>query len=249
MVVLKPRGAVQFDSTILLLAIAAGGVDAVLIMGFNVLTGAQTGNTVLLGAALALGRLATAFGSLISVVAYVAGAVAAEFLIVKYRRSWPSAVGMALTAEVILLGCLLALWDLAGAQPGPAMTPVLIACAASAMGMQAAAMLRLGKVPTTTYITGTLTTFATSLVRWLDSAESAPHQTGKPRDLMTLDPRSAHHGLWLYGLTWFAYVTASVLAGLLFLRVRELALLLPIFSIILAFAANRNGLTPVKNPS
>jgi uncharacterized membrane protein YoaK (UPF0700 family) len=237
----EPRGTVRLDSTILLLAIAGGGVDAVLIMSFNVLTGAQTGNTVLLGAALALGRFAAAFGSLISVIAYVIGVIAGEFIIVKYRRARPSAVGMILIAEIILLSCLLALWHLAGAQPGPAMIPVLVACAASAMGMQAAAMLRLGKVPTTTYITGTLTTFATNLVRWLDSAESTPQQTGKPRGLTILDKLAARDGLWLYGLTWFAYVTATVLTGLLFLRVRELALMLPIFSIVLAFAASRHA--------
>jgi len=61
----------QWDFMILVLAVAGGSVDGVLIPAFNVLTGAQTGNTVLLGVALAQGRLATALGSMVSVVWYV----------------------------------------------------------------------------------------------------------------------------------------------------------------------------------
>ena len=59
---------VLWDLMILLLAVAGGSVDGVMILRFNILTGAQTGYTVLLGAAIAQHQLAAALGSTVSVV-------------------------------------------------------------------------------------------------------------------------------------------------------------------------------------
>jgi uncharacterized membrane protein YoaK (UPF0700 family) len=229
------------DLVILLLAGAGSGLDTVLILSFDVLTGAQTGNTVLLGAAIALGRLAAALGSLISVVCYVVGAAVGEFLFVKDRRTWfrPSAVSTVLFAELITLGALFVLWHIYGQHPSPDVTSVLIACAATAMGMQSAAMLRIGNVPTTTYITGTLTTFATNLVRWLDSADDRPVSSGE-RHLKVTARFSPVGGSWIYGLTWLSYLAASVLTGLLFLHMSELALLLPISLVVLVILLIRS---------
>lgn len=84
------------DLMMLLLSVAGGSVDAVIILGFNVLTAAQTGNTILLATC---------------------------------SRS--------------------------------------VAIAAIAMGVQSAIVLRLHVGPTTTYVTGTLTSFATKIVRGL----------------------------------------------------------------------------------
>jgi uncharacterized membrane protein YoaK (UPF0700 family) len=240
----------RMDLVILLLAGAGSSLDTVLILSFNVLTGAQTGNTVLLGAAIALGRLAAAFDSLISVVCYVIGASIGEFLIVKHRSTWlpRSAVSTVLIAELITLNALFVLWHIYGQHPSPKVTSVLIACAATAMGMQSAAMLGIGKVPTTTYITGTLTTFATNLVRWLDSSADRPVSL-RELHLKLTDRCSSVGDSWIYGLTWFAYLAASILTGLLFLHISELALLLPVSLVVLIILLSRHDAEPLnKNP-
>ena len=241
---------VQFDLILLLLTVAGGSVDVVLITGFHVLTAAQTGNTVLLGAAIALDKPLAAIGSTVSVVAYIIGTIVGDLLVARHRRArlWPSAVGTALTVELIPLFGLLVFWHLGGAHPGLVTTSVLIACAASAMGIQSAAVLRLGKVPSTTYVTGTLTTFATNLVRWLNLAEKRPEAAGEPHDSSKTGGSSAADGPWIYGLSWFAYAAGAVIGGLLFVHIKDTALLMPIGAIILA-AAGTHRYTRESIPS
>jgi hypothetical protein len=77
-------------------------------------------------------------------------------------------------AELVPLDCLLSYWHLAGPNPGQETIMVLVALAAIAMGIQSAAVLRLPASPTTTYVTGTLTTFTTKTIRWLHLIETAP---------------------------------------------------------------------------
>ena len=92
-----PASAYSFprqDLIVLLLSLAGGSVDAVMILGFNVLTAAQTGNTILLAVSLAQGRFATGFYSAVSVIGYMAGAAVGELVIVRRRdsASWLVAV-------------------------------------------------------------------------------------------------------------------------------------------------------------
>jgi uncharacterized membrane protein YoaK (UPF0700 family) len=232
----------RWNLMVLLLAITGGSVDGVLILAFNVLAGAQTGNTVLLGAALAQIRLAAAFGSMVSVVGYVVGAAVAEFILIRHSDNWPwpSAVGTVLIAELMLLGCLLILWLLAGPRPVQETIYILVICAAGAMGIQSAAMLRLHGGPTTTYITGTLTTFATKLIRWLKLVEAPPASPEREKSIL-MTAFSAIDGPWIYGLTWFVYVTGVVVGGVLFLHTKEMALLLPIVTIVAVFILGREG--------
>jgi uncharacterized membrane protein YoaK (UPF0700 family) len=101
---------------VLLLSVAGGSIDAVVILGFHVLTAAQTGNTILLAVAFAERRLATGLHGAVSVVAYVIGSAVGELAILgRKRRSWLSPVGSALLAELIPIGGLLACWHVAGA--------------------------------------------------------------------------------------------------------------------------------------
>src|SRR5205823_1095938 len=115
---------------------------------------------------------------------------------------------------------------------------VLIADAACAMGLQSAVMLRLHGGPTTTYITGTLTTFATNLVQWLDLVEKAS-TPGAERNANVRTTLWATDGPWVYGLTWFIYVSAAVVVGFLFLHIGEFALLVPIFAVLVVFVVAR----------
>jgi uncharacterized membrane protein YoaK (UPF0700 family) len=240
-----------WDFLILVLAVAGGSVDGVLILAFNVLTGAQTGNTVLLGVSLAQGRLAIALGSMVSVVGYVIGAALGEFILVRHDDTWPwtSAVGTVLIAELIPLGCLFIFWRLAGPHPAQQTIYMLVIYAASAMGLQAAVMLHLHGGPTTTYITGTLTAFATKLIRWVRLVETAPVSAHGRQQSILMTAFSALDGPWIHGLTWFVYLTGTAVGGLLYLYTGETALLLPIVAIVVVIAAAHHDRIKGQNVS
>jgi uncharacterized membrane protein YoaK (UPF0700 family) len=222
---------------VLLLSLAGGSVDAVMILGFNVLTAAQTGNTILLAVSIAEGRFATGFDAAVSVIGYMVGAAMGELVIVKRRDSASrlSPVGWGLVVELVALSGLLIYWRLAGHTPAVGTSAGLVAFAAVAMGIQSAAVLRLHLGPTTTYVTGTLTTFMTETIRRLHLVETAPATAlaAQDRGSAILPP----NGPVLYGVVWLVYAGGACVSGLLFLRVREVALALPIVAIAAAIAA------------
>jgi uncharacterized membrane protein YoaK (UPF0700 family) len=220
------------DLSTLLLALAAASVDAVIILAFGVLVSAQTGNTVLLGVALAQGHLAAGLRSAISVVGSIVGASLGELIIVRSRDStpWPSVVGWALVAELGLLSCLFVYWHLVGPTPAEGTIALLVALAALAMGTQSAATLRLGTGATTTYVTGMLTTFTTDVIQWLHMLETAATPP-QPPDLRS-PSALGDHGPWLAGPTWLAFGIGAVVGGLLFLHIGDMALILPIAAIL-----------------
>ncbi len=198
------------DFVVLLLSIAGGGVDAIIVLGFRVLTAAQTGNTILLAVAFAERRFATAIHAAVSVVAYLVGSALGE-LIIDARR----AVAWALAAEIVLIAALLVFWHVS-----PAAIGVLVALAAIAMGIQSAAVLRLSAGPMTTYMTGTLTEFATEAarsLRWIKRGEQPA----------------------IYGIDWAVYFSGALANGLLFLYVRENALIVPIIAVTAAAVLER----------
>lgn len=108
---------------------------------------------------------------------------------------------------------------------------ILVALAAIAMGIQSATVLRLHASPTTTYVTGTLTTFTTGLVRWLRLVETTPHSVPTPHERNATSLLSDDRP-WIFGITWLVYAVGAVVSGLLFLWVGELALILPIAAIV-----------------
>lgn len=223
------------DILVLLLSVAGGSVDAVIILGFHVLTAAQTGNTILLAVALAEGRFATGFHAAVSVIGYMAGAAVGELIIIRRRNSesWLSPVGWGLVVELVALSGLLVSWRLAGQNPTVGTSAGLVVFAAVAMGIQSAVVLRLHVGPTTTYVTGTLTTFMTETVRWLHLVKSAPPPAIEARDPGSV-LSSPSNGPAIYGIAWLVYAGGAFVGGLLFLRVREVALALPIVAIVAA---------------
>lgn len=214
------------DLLILLLALAGAGVDAVVILGFNVLTAAQTGNTILFAVALAQGQVAVGVLAAVSVAGYVLGVAAGESMLIVHRRARPqrSGLSVALAVECVVLACLVLLWRRLGANPPPHGIAALVALAALAMGVQSTVVLRLHAGTTTTYITGMLTTFASDGVRWLLAPTiSAEAQVGAA---------SGRGTSCKAGLTWVVYAAGAVASGVLFLRVHELALLVPVTSVL-----------------
>jgi len=213
------------DVMILLLALAGAGVDAVMIMGFNVLTAAQTGNTILLAVALARGQFALGASAAISVIGYVAGAALGEYFLVRKSGSKTSGIAETLLVEAALLGILMVSWRMAGTAPSQTMGLVLVAIAAIAMGIQSAAVRCLHNGPTTTYITGLLTSFTTGMVASFLSRRN-PDNSSRP----------AEDSPWQYGTVWVTYLAGAIVCGLLYLFAGGMALLLPVASIAAVIA-------------
>ncbi|MGB5831572.1 MAG: YoaK family protein [Thiohalocapsa sp.] len=170
-----------------LLVVAGGSVDAVVLLGFNVLTAAQTGNTMLLAVALARGDAVGGISAALSVLAFVLGVTLGAVLLRRVATN-PASLLPTLLTEAVLLGGLLGFWI--SVQPLSRHEELgVIALAALAMGLQSALALHL-RGPSTTYMTGTLATFSTGLVEWMLARVRGPDLTSmgtRPA------PRPRHH--------------------------------------------------------
>ncbi|MDO8187077.1 YoaK family protein [Conexibacter sp. JD483] len=154
-----------------LLAVLSGATDAV---GFLALGGAftsvMTGNMVLLGLSAGTRDADLAWHAGAAIVSFAAGVALGARLAGAPRPDdglWPRAVTRALTVELALFTVFAVAWQIAGGKPSAELTQVLLlALTAVALGLQSGAILRFG-VPglSTTYLTGTLTTAVTALVR------------------------------------------------------------------------------------
>lgn len=229
-----PARLARRDLMILLLAFAGAGVDAVSFLGFGrVFVANQTGNTIILAVALAQGQVATELRAAVSLVGFILGTAVGEAIVAgsRDRALWPSAVGRALVVELIPLLGLFAGWRLAGSVPSGPVLDLLIVLSALSMGIQSAAVLRLGVGVSTTYITGTMAAFAAEAVRWLRIVETTPPTSPVRRELEPLSALSGR-GPLLSGATWLTYAVGAVVSGVLFLRLGELTLLLPILAIV-----------------
>lgn len=161
------------DTLLLLLAGAAGSLDAISYLGLgHVFTANMTGNTVLLGVALAQQDMAAALRNAIALVGFGIGVALGAAIAGRSRSGglWPWIVTITLTVELAALILYALLWRLAGTPSGGS-ARVLIALSAGAMGLQSEAVrcLKISGV-STTYITGTLTNLTASLVGWLRAA-------------------------------------------------------------------------------
>lgn len=156
---------------LLALTFSAGSVDALSYLGLgHVFTAMMTGNIVLLGLALAQGELLAALRSIVALLGFAFGVFVGAVIVERESEpaEWPAAVTGALAFETILLGIFAGISWLIGTRSG--VIYVLIILLAVAMGVQSAAVRRLG-VPgiATTYITGTLTSLMVDLLGWLRS--------------------------------------------------------------------------------
>lgn len=132
-----------------LLAIVAGYADAVGFLVFNAFAGAMTGNTVLLGIALAGQQFAAAAQSAGIIAAFVLGVAASALL----RRYIPLAALLGLEALAIVTAALV-------------MPLVAAAVLAFAMGLQNAAMTHVaGTSLNTVFLTGNLQKLVETLLR------------------------------------------------------------------------------------
>jgi uncharacterized membrane protein YoaK (UPF0700 family) len=151
------------DSLVVLLAIGSGAanVTAFLVLG-KVFSSVITGNLVLIGLAAASAKPGLALRSGLSLAGYSAGVLIGVPIAVRgHRQTWPPAVTAALCAEICLLLGFTAAWEAGRQRPGWQLALLLLL--AGAMGVQSAAVRRLGDM-SATYMTGTLTGLLAGLI-------------------------------------------------------------------------------------
>jgi len=220
---------------LLLLTLAAASVDAISYLGLgHVFTAMMTGNTVLLGLALAQGEVLAAVRSILALIGFAIGAFVGAIIVEResYPPEWPAAVTAALAFETIILAIFAANFTLFDSIRG-GMIYLLIILSALAMGVQSAAVRRLG-VPgiATTYITGTLTSLMVDLLGWLRSiAARLPRSKTAKRSEVERRPWDQRVGL-LAGVVTL-YCLGALIGGVLQLYSAPIAPLFPLGAVML----------------
>lgn len=198
----------------------------------------MTGNTVFLGLALGQGDGPAALRSLIALVGFGVGAILGAVIVEAdpSTAAWPGAVTRALALEAMVFAAFIAAWHLSGTPRGAPVVAGLIVALALAMGIQSAAVRRLG-VPgiATTYITGTLTALMVDLIGPL----SARVRRARVADESPL--ASWERKVGLLSAVLAVYALGALVGGLLHARASPLLTLLPLVSVALVVAHARLG--------
>jgi uncharacterized membrane protein YoaK (UPF0700 family) len=192
-------------SGLLALALAAGAVDAASYLGLGrVFTANMTGNTVLLGVALARGSGGDAARSAAALGGFCLGVVIGVSIIRGRKGTWPLSTWEPLVLEAAALAGLLVAWAAVGV--GPARY-ALIAVSGLAMGAQTAAARA---APTggvnTTYVTGTLTN---AIARLVEHARLRLARRASVADRPATGAGAAQ-GPALPGGVWLTYAVGAV---------------------------------------
>jgi uncharacterized membrane protein YoaK (UPF0700 family) len=157
------------DALVISLTLLTGAMDSVAFLRLdNVFTSVMTGNMVLMGMGLGRANLGQFEHAAIAVIAYVAGAMIGGRVSGDIRPDdgvWPRQVTLALAVEFLLFVIVNVMWFVSHASLTGAEKPIMVAVAAGALGIQSSAVIRLNVTGlSTTYLTGTLTGVARSLV-------------------------------------------------------------------------------------
>jgi uncharacterized membrane protein YoaK (UPF0700 family) len=212
------------DAMLLLLACVGGSTDAVTYLGLgHVFTANMTGNTILLGIAIGQGLFANEVRAFLSLLGFCVGAAVGGLLTEQHygQKDWPVVLTKTLTIEAVLLTAFALLWYLTDTTRSPALENVLVGLSALAMGLQSAAVLRVGvSGVVTTYISGTWTTFIISLV----------HRFSQGKNANTTERKQSH--LVLQFAVLFIYGLMAVISGLGVMHWPKLAPLLPLLIVL-----------------
>ena len=151
------------DSLVVLLAFGAGVVNVTSFLALGkVFSSVITGNLVVLGMAAANVQPGLALRSGLALAGYSAGVlIGAPIAARGRRRVWPLGTTAALCTELFLMLVFTVGWETGRQHPGWRIA--LLVLLAAAMGMQSAAVRRLGSI-SATYLTGTLTGVLTALI-------------------------------------------------------------------------------------
>ena len=202
---------------LVMLSLAAGCVDAVGYLGLGqIFVANMTGNTVLLGLALGQAKGQAALRALVALAGFVVGVGVGSAIVGRggERSAWSSGVTAVLALELAVLVAFAAGWFLVEAEPVGGSVYPLIVLPAVAMGVQSAAVRRLG-IPgvATTYITGTLTDLTEgAIARLRPAVAGAISDDGPEREVPSA------RGLLLPADVWLAYGIGAVIVGILAVR-------------------------------
>ena len=155
-----------------LLTFASGCVDAVTLTVIGgAFTSVITGNLILVGRGLGTSTLEPALHAIMAVGGYVAGVAIGSRLAQRAGRAeadepsvgWPRRATIVLAAECVLLIAVNAGWIGYRAHPPAAAANLLLVVAGVCLGMQGAAARTIAGTPSTTYMTGALTSLVEAL--------------------------------------------------------------------------------------
>jgi uncharacterized membrane protein YoaK (UPF0700 family) len=218
---------------VLLLAGAAGCLDAVGYLMLGLFTANMTGNTILLGLSVGRQDWPSALRDALAIAAFVAGAGAGTLVVSSLRR-----LDQCLGLEAMVLAAAVAAWFAYGAPRGhivqPAVAHWVVALLAAAMGIQSAAVRRVGEQRVaTTYVTGTLTNVATDaasdlLARWNRRRGRAAESPARP----------AARGTALSVGLWIVYLFGALVGGFAEQRWSMWAVVAPIAVLLGVMAAD-----------
>jgi uncharacterized membrane protein YoaK (UPF0700 family) len=171
------------EAMLLILTWAAGAVDALSYLGLgHVFTAMMTGNTVMLGLSLAQGEMLAALRSTLALMGFAVGVTLGALVVERDagESEWPPQITAGLALEAIILAVFCGLWIWSHSSPGASNVYALIVLLGMSMGLQAAAVRRLG-VPgiATTYITGTITSLFVDVVGWSRAGGAPPQGDGQ----------------------------------------------------------------------
>jgi uncharacterized membrane protein YoaK (UPF0700 family) len=144
---------------LVVLSAAAGSLDVLCVTRLGgVFASVITGNLVQLGHAVSTVDTQLAVGGSAAVGGYALGVAAGTVALRRGGTGWRPRTSLVAAAELVMLAGVVAGWRAVDAQPGRTTAPILLALAATAMGVQSAVTISSG-VPgaSTTYLTGTLT--------------------------------------------------------------------------------------------
>jgi uncharacterized membrane protein YoaK (UPF0700 family) len=224
------------SAMLVMLSLAAGCVDAVGYLGLGqIFVANMTGNTVLLGLALGQAKGQAALRAVVALAGFVVGVGAGAAIVGRGRErsTWSPGVTVALTLELAVLVAFAVGWFLAGAEPDGREVYPLIVLPALAMGVQSAAVRRLG-IPgvATTYITGTLTDLTEGAIARLRAAVAGAVSNDGSSERETPSAR----GLVLPADVWLAYGIGAVIVGILAVRWPSGVLSVPVAVVALVVA-------------
>jgi uncharacterized membrane protein YoaK (UPF0700 family) len=226
---------------LVMLSLAAGCVDAVGYLGLGqIFVANMTGNTVLLGLALGQAKGQAALRAVVALAGFIVGVGVGAAIVGRggERSVWSPGVTAALALELAVLVAFAVGWFLAGADPVGGSVYPLIVLPALAMGVQSAAVRRLG-IPgvATTYITGTLTDLTEGAIDRLRPAVAGALSDERPERKVP-----SARGLLLPADVWLAYGIGAVIVGILTVRWPSGVLSVPVAVVALVVGAATLGI-------
>lgn len=214
------------NTLVVVLAFTSGFVDAVAFLRLGVFASILTGNTILAALAIDSRNILHAAVLLLAILGYISGVTIGARIVNPTpapEKIWPSAVTRALLIEFLVLLLLAIAGFFATAKSSGPFFYSLVALAALAMGIQSTAVQALGlRDISTTYITGTYTTFISRIV--------SPRRS--KTDKVTVEKR-------LYVYVIVVYVLAAIAGCAMETHWLHEALIIPVISIGFVIAVAR----------